>query len=169
MQSHFKKWRQSNREKDLKRCKAYYRANKKRLQSSARERYHANGKKKKRKVYAKDLLRRGSYAKKRERVDRSFKLLRRLRYRLWKATNGKGGGALKLLGCTLPFFQSYIESRFEPGMTWENYGVHGWHIDHDKQCASFDLTHPIQRGMCFHWSNLKPMWGKENCSKGSRS
>jgi hypothetical protein len=34
-------------------------------------------------------------------------------------------------------------------MTWENYGVKGWHIDHIKPCSSFDLTDPIQQKKMF--------------------
>lgn len=51
-------------------------------------------------------------------------------------------------------------------MTWENYGE--WHIDHIKPCASFDLNDPEQQKLCFHYTNLQPMWAKENQKKADK-
>ncbi len=31
--------------------------------------------------------------------------------------------------------------------------------------ASFNLNDPTQRARAFHWSNLRPMWSKENIAK----
>lgn len=53
-------------------------------------------------------------------------------------------------------------------MSWDNYGVHGWHIDHRRPVASFDLTDPIQQAQCFHYTNLQPMWAPDNHTKGAR-
>ncbi len=52
-------------------------------------------------------------------------------------------------------------------MTWDNYGK--WQIDHKIPCASFDLTDPEQQKSCFHFSNLQPLWAKDNNSKGAKS
>jgi len=71
------------------------------------------------------------------------------------------------LGCSLDFFKNYIENLFKDGMSWDNYGLHGWHIDHIRPCASFDLTDPAQQGICFHYSNLQPLWAKDNIKKSS--
>jgi hypothetical protein len=51
-------------------------------------------------------------------------------------------------------------------MTWDNYGE--WHVDHIQPCASFDLSDPKQLAECFNWSNLQPLWAKENISKGAK-
>ena len=72
------------------------------------------------------------------------------------------------LGCTLEEFRIYIENQFKPGMTWENHGVHGWHIDHIKPCASFDLSKPEEQAKCFHYSNLQPLWAEENLRKNGK-
>lgn len=53
-------------------------------------------------------------------------------------------------------------------MTWANYGKSGWHIDHIKPCASFDLSDPDQQKACFHYSNLQPLWAFDNLSKGAK-
>ena len=52
-------------------------------------------------------------------------------------------------------------------MTFENYGDY-WHMDHIKPCASFDLNDEEEQKKCFHYTNLQPMEGKENMSKGSK-
>jgi hypothetical protein len=75
----------------------------------------------------------------------------------------KAASTLQLLGCTREFFVHWLESQWLPGMTWENYGINGWHIDHIRPCSSFsDLTDPEQQKECFHWSNMQPMWAYYN-------
>ena len=48
-------------------------------------------------------------------------------------------------------------------MTRENHGE--CHYDHMRPCASFDLTDPEQQKQCFHYTNLQPLWAKDNPSK----
>jgi hypothetical protein len=73
----------------------------------------------------------------------------------------------KLLGCDMHWLVAWLEVQFRPGMTWENYGP-AWHIDHIKPCKKFDLSDPRQQRLCFHWTNLQPLFAWENLSKGSR-
>lgn len=107
----------------------------------------------------------------RERVqnDPNYRIARSLRNRLRDALKGKGirkaARTLDLLGCDAPTLRSRLESLWLPGMSWDNYGFYGWHIDHIKPVASFDLTDPEQQRICFHWSNLQPLWGKDNQRK----
>jgi hypothetical protein len=90
--------------------------------------------------------------------------------RIWMATRSNEtlpcASSKELLGCTAEELKVYIESKFKPGMTWENYGREGWHIDHVKACANFDLTNPAQQRECFHYTNLQPLWAQENRKKG---
>ena len=88
------------------------------------------------------------------------KLLERLRKSLGKnlKRNSKAQSTKDLLGCSIDYFKSYIESKFTSGMTWENYGYNGWHLDHIKPCSSFDLTDIDQQKICFHYTNLQPLW-----------
>lgn len=82
--------------------------------------------------------------------------------------NIKAGTSMKLLGCSREEFQSHIEKQFLPGMTWENYGREGWTIDHIIPCAQFDLSIPDSQKVCFHYTNLQPLWHIDNIKKGKK-
>ena len=71
-----------------------------------------------------------------------------------------------LIGCTVEQLKQHLESHFKVGMFWSNYGK--WHIDHIKPCASFDLSKESEQKKCFHYTNLQPLWAKENREKGSK-
>ena len=73
-----------------------------------------------------------------------------------------------LLGCTIDEFRVHIESLFLDGMSWDNYGRDGWHIDHIIPCSMFCLEHSEEQEICFHWTNMQPMWARDNLSKGNR-
>lgn len=74
----------------------------------------------------------------------------------------------ELIGITIPELKNYLEKQFKPGMTWENYGFYGWHIDHRLPLISFDLTNPEEQKKAFHYTNLQPLWAKENHQKRSK-
>ena len=98
----------------------------------------------------------------------NFRILNNLRVRLYQALKKekKLSSTLKLTGCTFEQLKKYLENKFEDGMDWNNYGV--WHVDHIIPCAQFDLSNPEQQKICFHYTNLQPMWGENNMKKGSR-
>jgi hypothetical protein len=48
-------------------------------------------------------------------------------------------------------------------MTWENYGLHGWHIDHMIPLVSGNTEEEIFQ-LC-HFTNLQPLWWYENLEK----
>ena len=50
-------------------------------------------------------------------------------------------------------------------MNWDNHGE--WHIDHHIPIASFNLLKEEEQ-KCFHYTNLKPLWAKDNLSKGKK-
>jgi hypothetical protein len=80
----------------------------------------------------------------------------------WKAES-----SLCLTGCkSWHEVKNHLESKFEKGMSWENMGE--WHIDHIKPCSSFDLTDPEEQKRCFHYTNLQPLWAKDNLSKSDK-
>lgn len=98
------------------------------------------------------------------------KLKRNLRTRLYGALKGnyKAGSAVSDLGCTVEELKKHLEYQFKPGMDWDNHTKDGWHIDHIKPLASFDLTDSIQFKEACHYTNLQPLWAFENLRKGDK-
>lgn len=78
----------------------------------------------------------------------------------------KYDSTLKLLGCSLEEFKVYMSAKFTIGMSWDNYG--DWHIDHIKPCSKFDLSIEKEQRICFHYTNLQPLWAIDNLKKGNR-
>lgn len=109
------------------------------------------------------------YRKNRRIVDINYKLKTNLRTRLNRAikNNYKTGSAVSDLGCTIEAFNIYIEKQFTPGMSCGNYGVYGWHIDHIKPLALFDLTDREQFLKACHYTNMQPLWAWHNLEKGA--
>ena len=107
--------------------------------------------------------------KKRKLIDPGFRVQCNLRSRLKEliGTAKRGGSSQinNLTGCSTQQLAKHLESQFKHGMSWDNYGVDGWHVDHIMPCASFDHTDHKQVKHCWHWSNLRPMWAKDNISK----
>ena len=114
--------------------------------------------------------RRNEYLKKKRETDVQFKISKNIRDRMRAAMDGrsKSKNTIDLLGCSIEEVKIYLENQFTEGMTWNNYGKTGWHIDHILPCASFDLTDPEQQKKCFHYTNLQPLWAKDNYSKRDR-
>lgn len=113
-------------------------------------------------------------AKKRERNKEyyknvNYKLGQLLRYKLWISLKTqkvkKENSALSFLGCSKEELIQHLESQFSEGMTWENWSLNGWHIDHIRPISSFDLSDPAQVKECFHYSNLQPLWAIDNLKK----
>lgn len=80
-----------------------------------------------------------------------------------KKTN-KTARTKDLVGCDFEELVSYIESRFKPGMSWENRSE--WHIDHIIPLAVAETEDDLRR--LFHYTNLQPLWAIENRRKGCR-
>lgn len=112
------------------------------------------------------------YVNARRDTDPGFKLRMNLRHRIWSALQAneasKSGGIQQLVGCSAADLMRHLEAQFTNGMSWENYGKHGWHVDHIRPCASFDLTDSEQQRQCFHYTNLQPLWATDNIKKGAK-
>ena len=88
--------------------------------------------------------------------------------RIKKAGGTKSQSSGKYLGCTTKELMVHLEKQFQPGMSWDNHGFRGWHIDHIRPCNSFDLTDEEQVRKCFHYTNLQPLWAEENMRKSNK-
>jgi hypothetical protein len=71
-----------------------------------------------------------------------------------------------ILGCSFEYFKTHIESQFTEGMSWDNYGLKGWHLDHIIPLASAKTEEDVIQ--LNHYTNLQPLWAIDNWKKGSR-
>lgn len=99
-----------------------------------------------------------------------FQIQQTLRARLNNVINGnakyrKMEKTFDLIGCSPNFLKQYLESLFKDGMSWDNYGRYGWHIDHIIPISRFDLTKELNMKWAFNWKNLQPLWAIENLEK----
>lgn len=67
------------------------------------------------------------------------------------------------LGYTPKDLRAHLERQFAPGMSWANYGRHGWHIDHERPISTFPKTASIREINSL--TNLRPLWEPENCGR----
>ena len=137
--------REKNKKKNHKQNKEWREKNKKRTNKRLKNRYHN---------------------------DINFKIVKNLRTRIWSVLKGinKSKKTLELLGCSVEELKIHLEAQFEPGMTWDNHGKGSgkWNMDHIKPCAFFDMTNSKQQELCFHYSNLQPLWAEENIKKSDK-
>ena len=140
-----KQYYSKNKEAVLKRNSEYYQQNREQIQ-------------KKNKKYWDDMYKNNP----------EFRLAAVLRRRLRSAIidNTKTGSAVEDLGCSIEELKSYLESKFQPGMTWDNYGE--WHIDHIVPLASFNLSDRVQLSKACNYTNLQPLWAKDNLCKSNK-
>jgi hypothetical protein len=125
--------------------------------------------------YANDKERKEGRSRRRREEYQRFRIYspekliaKRLRSRLYNAIKHttKSGSAIVDLGCSIEQFKGYLMSKFQEGMSWDNYGK--WHIDHIKPLSKFDLTDRQQFLEACHYTNLQPLWAVQNLKKGSK-
>lgn len=172
--SNNKQYRIENIEQYKERDKQYYKNNKERILRRISRYYMKNRIRilEREKTYSKNNRHiRNNYAKKKLRTDVNFKLAKNLRSRVRDAFKGrvkKTKSAQQLLGCSIKQLKKYLEASFKEGMSWDNYGYYGWHIDHHLPCVSFNLEDIEEQKKCFHYTNLKPLWATDNFRKGKK-
>ena len=156
---YFKKYAHKNRDNIKEYKKQYYLKNKEQIRHSKKQ--YVNKNKEKIKEYKKQ------YEKNRRKTDINYRILGCLRARLRIAlkNNSKFTNTKKLIGCNVEHLKKHLQSKFTKGMSWNNYGVYGWHIDHIKPCILFDLSKTEQQQECFHYTNLQPLWAEDNLKK----
>ena len=71
----------------------------------------------------------------------------------------------EILGCSWEFFKNYIEQRWKEGMTWENRGK--WHLDHIVPISSANTEKEILK--LNHYTNFRPLWAFDNISKSNKT
>lgn len=86
----------------------------------------------------------------------------------FERANGKGLvkkiSTEEILGCSIEEFRKYIETKFQDGMTLENYGK--WHLDHIKPISLAQTEEEVIK-LC-NYTNFQPLWAYDNMSKGNK-
>jgi hypothetical protein len=176
---HAKKYRKENREHNLQLRREWAEINREKVNKYARESRKRNHEKviacikKWRSEHKKEISDYSNrYIKTRREKVPEIKIIGNMRSKIRNALKSqsvcKREKTIELLGCNIDELKKHLESLFEPGMDWSNYAVKGWHIDHIRPCASFDLTKEEERRLCFNWSNLQPLWAIDNLIKGCK-
>ena len=113
---------------------------------------------------------RRNYYKNRKANDVLFKISCNIRNLIQISIKSKGytkrSKTYKILGCAFEEFKQYLESKFEPWMTWENYGKYngelnyGWDIDHIIPVSKAINEEGVI--VLNHYTNLQPLCSKVN-------
>jgi hypothetical protein len=111
------------------------------------------------------------YKKRKRETDVNFRISANIKSRLKQVFKGQRKyerWMLACIGCSFNDLKVWLESQWKEGMSWSNYALRGWHIDHIKPLASFDLTDDSQLRQAWHYTNLQPLWWFDNLSKGAK-
>lgn len=114
-----------------------------------------------------EKARKARWKLKKIKTDPIFALSLRMRNRINKAFKNKGfkkdSSTEKILGCSFKVFVKHIEHQFIDNMSWENKGE--WHLDHIVPLSCATTIEGLEK--LSHYSNLRPLWAKENIKKSN--
>jgi hypothetical protein len=110
-----------------------------------------------------------NYTKERRNSDNLFKLSSNIRNRLRIYLKSKNltrkNKTFEIVGLSPEKLQEYLEKKFIDGMSWDKLGVE-IHIDHIIPLSSAENENEIYK-LC-HYTNLQPLWAKDNLSKNNK-
>jgi hypothetical protein len=110
------------------------------------------------------------FCKERYNQDILFKIKTNYRNRLNDIFRNTGfvkiNRSIDYLGCDVEFLKNYLENKFIDGMTWDNKGFYGWHIDHIIPLSSAKTEEEVYK--LSHYTNLQPLWAEDNIKKGDK-
>lgn len=102
--------------------------------------------------------------KERYHTDEMYNLQNNIRKTLLKDKRSKK--TEEILCCSFEFFKTYIESKFEPWMNWNNRGLYdgtpnyGWDLDHIIPVSTARTVEDIIK--LNHYTNFQPLCSKIN-------
>jgi len=164
---------QENKADILSKQKKYKEINSNRIKEYQKRYRDTNKEKKKEYQIAyriKNRNRRNEYLSKRKKEDVLFNITCNIRISINNSFRrlgfSKNSKTEKILGCSFENLKEYLESKFEPWMTWENKGLYngelnyGWDIDHIIPLSSANTEEDIIK--LNHYTNLQPLCSKIN-------
>jgi len=117
----------------------------------------------KEKYLKKKLLKKYQEIRKDSIIHRIIESLRARSFYYMKTFNMKH---MEILGCSASELEEYLTNKFTDGMTMENFGK--WEVDHIKPVSKFNLNDDKEVRVCFHYTNLQPLWMTDNRSKSNK-
>lgn len=154
-----RKWAAANRAKRLESVRAYNDRNRDEVNRKSRERNLRDERRQYMRQWDAE-----SRSRPRNRLDRRMKTAIRQSLK-----GGKAGRSWEaIVGYTLDQLIAHIERQFLPGMSWDNIGE--WHIDHILPKSQFEYASDSDAEFRSAWAltNLRPLWWRENLSKGPK-
>jgi len=159
-----KEWRQKNADKMKEYDKNYYNDNKDLILTRA-SKYRGENREKIKEYLSNYKPIRNEKRNERLKTDIVFLLEKKIRNYIYESfkNNGykKSSKTESILGCSFDDFRLYLESKFEPWMTWENRGLYngelnyGWDIDHIIPISSAESEDDVIR--LNHYTNFQPL------------
>lgn len=113
------------------------------------------------------LPKRKEQIKNKRKQNMNFKISEIIRSKIHKLLKNQKTSYTILLGCNLNFFKKWIEFQFVDNMNWLNLGD-VWQIDHILPISKFDFSNENEKFICFHWTNLQPLFSNENRLKSNK-
>jgi hypothetical protein len=162
-------------DKAKERNKRYYEKNKEEILRKLKEYNSRDYVVEKNKIYRQDNkesinIRINKWSKDREKLDKVYKLKNLISASIRSSFNykkiRKNTRSVVILGCSFEYFKSYLESKFEDWMNWDNQGkyngelYYGWDIDHIIPISTAKTEEDIIR--LNHYTNLQPLCSYTN-------
>lgn len=107
------------------------------------------------------------YENKRKSTDNLYRLKHNIRNMMGRIINGShctNAKSEEILHCTFEFFMSYVETKFQHNMSWDNRSE--WHIDHIIPLSFASTEKELE--VLNHYTNLRPIWKNDNLIKSDR-
>jgi len=155
-----KRYYDNNKDKVKEYQKKYYELNKEKIKKQSKEWVSNNREKMNKKVNERN--------KTRKKEDILYRLKSKLKTDIYISLKRrkKSKKLEEIIGLSLNEYKKYIENQFEEWMTWENWGIYTWHIDHIKPLSSAKTEEEIY--LLWHYTNLRPLSANDNLKKGNK-
>jgi len=165
----------NEREKRLESSKMYYVVNKDKVKEYQKKHYELNKENyiKRAKVWRDNNKERSNLLinvrnKIRKKEDVLFKLKTKLKTDIYISLKRKKKSKTleQIIGLSLTEYKKHIENQFEDWMSWDNWGLHTWHIDHIIPLSSAKTEEEVY--LLWNYTNLRPLSANENLKKGNK-